>query len=63
MGKKVGKLTIWLNTFKSEEDQPDFRGKMDIGDDTYEISLWENSKIMGYPINLSGQITEKEDGS
>ena len=31
MDKKVGNLTIWLNTFKTEEGQPDFRGKMDIG--------------------------------
>ncbi|KKK54785.1 hypothetical protein LCGC14_3081220 [marine sediment metagenome] len=63
MGKKVGNLTIWLNTFKSEEDQPDFRGKMDIGDDTYGISLWINHNVIGFPTHLSGQITEKEDGS
>jgi len=67
MRKKVGNLTIWLNTFKTEEGQPDFRGKMDIGfgkdADMYEISLWINHNVIGFPTHLSGQITEKEDGS
>ena len=62
MSNKVGSLTIYLNTFKDGEVQPDFRGKMDIGTATYEVSLWINNDVLGFPVNLSGQITEKEDG-
>lgn len=59
MGNKVGNLTIYLNTFKDEDTQPDYRGKMDIGNDTYEVSLWINRSIAEVPINLSGQVTER----
>jgi hypothetical protein len=60
----VGKITVFLNVFKHEDDknnQPVYRGKMDIDGKTRHVSLWINKEINGLPINMSGQITDGED--
>lgn len=63
MTRKAGNITIWLNAFKKKEDQPDFRGKIDVDGNVYTLSLWTNLFVSGseFPINLSGQIHEGEE--
>lgn len=62
MSKKVGNITIWLNVHRKDEKEPGWRGKLDIGEDTYDVSIWENTMVQDFPVHMSGQITEKEDG-
>ena len=58
---KLGNVTIFINTFKREDDEPDYRGKLDINGKTYDCALWINKSISGVVINMSGQITEPRD--
>jgi len=59
MQMPVGNVTIYANVYKKEE-QPDFRGKIDIDGKTYDLSLWTNHELNGYPVNISGQVTEEK---
>jgi len=62
--KKKGNLTIYLNVHKKNDDQdtsPHYRGKMNVGNKDYDLSLWINGEISGVPIHLSGQISERDD--
>ena len=61
--KKAGNLTIYLNVHKKNDEDdttPHYRGKMNVGNKNYEVSLWINGDISGIPIHLSGQVTERE---
>ncbi len=61
MKDKVGNLTVWLNVFKKEDDQPDYRGKMEVNGKTYSLALWVNHKAGDVVCNMSGQVG-KDDG-
>ena len=59
---QVGNATIWLNVFKrAGENQPDYRGKVNIGGQAYAVSLWVNTEKGGTVIHMSGQISTGED--
>ena len=60
MSEKHGNLTIWLNVYYTpDESGPNYRGKVDIDGESYELSLWINSHIHDIPIHMSGQVTRK----
>ena len=63
MSEKIGNITLWLNVHRKNEKEPGFRGKLDVNGKSYEVSIWEDTLLRDIPIHLSGQITEKEDGS
>lgn len=59
---KVGNVTVWINPLKrNDEDdkQPDYRGKVTIGEETHDLALWINGDIAGVVLNMSGQVTEE----
>jgi len=64
MARKVGNITVYANVFKGDDDErnaPDYRGKINIGDETHELALWINKEIVGVVLNMSGQVTEECD--
>jgi len=56
---KVGSITVYLNVFQKENNQPCYRGKLSLDDtgETYDVALWINQECAGVPVNLSGQLT------
>ena len=61
MANKAGNLTLWINSFKKEDKHPDYRGKLDINGEAYDVAVWVNNERGGIVLHMSGQISTPAD--
>ena len=60
--RKKNNITIFANVHrKPAEKTPHFRGLLDVEGETYEVALWVNYELGGFPVHMSGQIELAEE--